>query len=145
MSRLGNHIAVDPFCLFRKPLDIGRAVGHLAPAFTERLPSSSEIRRARSSPCFLTIASHACRCCARSFATSAPTAEGPLRGGNGRLGFDRTAIRQRGQNRAIRGILHSKRAAIARPYSLVIDPGMVEDQFTAFELQHRVSVYGSKR
>ena len=75
----------------------------------------------------------------------APTAEGPLRGADGGLGFDRTAIRQCGQNRAIRGIFYRKRAPIARSCFLVIDPGMVEDQFTAFELQHQVSVYGSKR
>ena len=61
------------------------------------------------------------------------------------LGFDRPAVRQRSQNRAIRGIFYRERAAIARPCFLVIDPGMVEDQFTAIELQHRISIYESKR
>jgi hypothetical protein len=70
----------------------------------------------------------------------APAAEGSLRRGDGGLGFDRAAVRQRSQHRAIRGVFYRKCAAIARPCSLVIDPGMVEDQFTAFELQHRVSL-----
>jgi hypothetical protein len=72
----------------------------------------------------------------------APTAERSLCGG---LFFDRTAIRQGSQNRAVRGIFYGKRAAIARSCFLVIDSCMVEDQFTAFELQHRVSVYGNGR
>ena len=140
MSGLGNHIAVDPLGLFGKPLDIGRAIGDLAAALAERL---SFFERDQAGKIFPMLPYHRqprLQMLGPLFRQQrAPTAEGSLRGGDGGLGFDRAAVRQRGQNRAIRGIFYRKRAAIARPCFLVIDPGMVEDQFTAIELQHRVS------
>ena len=141
MSRLGNHIAVDSLGLFCKPLDIGRAIGHLAPAFAERF---ALFERDQPGQIFPMLPDHRQpslqMLCPLFRQQRTPTAEGPLRRADGGLGFDRTAIRQCGQNRTIGGIFYGKRASIARSCFLVIDPGMVEDQFTAFELQHRVSL-----
>ncbi len=141
MSRLWNHIAVDSLGLFGKPLDIGRSIGHLAPAFAERFPL---FERDQPSQIFPVLPHHRQpslqMLCPFFRQQRTPTAESPLRRGDGGLCFDRAAIRQRGQKRAIRGIFYRKRAPIARSYLLVIDPGMLEDQFTAFELQHWVSL-----
>jgi hypothetical protein len=52
--------------------------------------------------------------------------------------FYLSAVRQRRQDGIVCGVFYGEAAAVGRAAFLIVDPGMVEDQVTAVELQHQV-------